>query len=460
MRTTRWKLPSLSRQWLAVPPLLLAVIVAAVLIARRQTAGPEAVQEVVRPMRVIHVKTLDVIPRALGFGTAKPGEVWQAVAEVRGRVVEVHPQLKAGAMIKQNEVLLRIDPNEYELMVAQTDAEIARVEAQLAELTVAEANDRASLEIEKAALAIAQTESQRIESAAQQNAASLTERDKQRRALLTQQQVVQRLQNALDLLPHQRRSLEAELAVKQADLRRQQLDIARTEIRAPFDCRLGDVELRLEQFLAAGQVLFEAHGTSMAEVEAQVPLDQLRTLISQDHGIQTPVMMNPETVNRLFDFDVVVRYRSGDFQVEWEGYVVRLREQLDPRTRTIGLVVAVDKPYEQAIPGQRPPLIQGMFCEVELRGRPRIQRIVIPRAAWHDGHVFVVDSEQRLRRRAAAIAFAQSDFLCIESGLDPSDILVVSDPSPAIEGARIRPLVDPEVSQRLAAQASGEAPLR
>src|SRR6056297_3797100 len=54
-----------------------------------------------------------------------------------------------------------------------------------------------------------------------------------------------------------------------------------------------------------------------------------------------------------------MREGSGEFRVGWEGRVTRMREQLDPRTRTIPLEVAVDTPCEKALPGKRPPLIPG-----------------------------------------------------------------------------------------------------
>jgi multidrug efflux pump subunit AcrA (membrane-fusion protein) len=452
----KWKLRLPSRRWLLIPPLLLGVAAAVLLIARRQPPRREAVSEAVHPLRVIEVTELDVIPRALGYGTAEPAQVWQAVSEVHGRVVEIHPQLQAGSMIKQGELLLRIDPSEYELAVAEIEADIGRVEAELEKLAIAEENDRASLKIEDASLAVAEAELQRLESLFRRNAASNADVDKQKRGVLAQRQGRQSVQNALRLVPQRRKSLESERAVKQAALRRAQLDVTRSVIRAPFDCRLGDVEIQLEQVLAAGKTLFEAHGTAVAEIEAQIPLDQLRKLIDPEHGVRTPVMMSPQTVQRLFNFQVLVRYQSGDFRVSWEGRVVRLREQLDPRTRTIGLIVAVDKPYEQAIPGQRPPLVQGMFCEVELRGKPQRQQLLIPRSALHDDHVYVVDHEHRLRRRPVTIAFTQSDFFCVQDGLEAGETLVVSDPTPVIEGSLTAPVDDAATAQRLAAQARGE----
>ena len=451
----KWRVRVPGRRWLVVPPILVGLAVVVLLVLRRESPPRRPVAEMVRTVRVIEVQPLDVIPRALGYGTVQPAEVWQAVAEVRGRVVEVHPDLQAGALIPAGELLLRLDPAEYELQLAQFQADLARVEAQMEELEVQESNDRASLEIEEASLLLAEAERERLESLVDRQAISAAEVDLQRRTVLTQRQQVQRLQNSLQLIPQKQQSLVAEQAVKQAGRAQAELDLVKTEITAPFDCRLGDVDLRPGQFLSAGQLLFTAHGTSAMEVEAQLPLDQLRTLIATVEGQAPPMLWDPETVPAFFDFQAVVRYHSGDFRVEWDARVVRLRERLDPRTRTAGLVVAVDRPYELVIPGQRPPLKQGMYCQVELRGATRADRIVIPRAALHDGHVYLVGEDRRMVRRAVQVEFVQADFVCLAGGLRAGDVVVVSDPQPAIEGLRLEPVPDDDLPQRLAAQASG-----
>jgi membrane fusion protein, multidrug efflux system len=452
----RWKLPTLDRRWLFLPPLLVGLGIAAFFVALREPPRRQPEQEIARAVRVIRIRPVDVIPRALGYGAAEPGQIWKAVAEVRGRVVEVHPQLRPGAMVEADTVLLRIDAAEYELALAQFEADMARIEAQREELAVRETNDRESLEIEQASLELAEAELQRLDSLAGRSAISATELDQQRRAVLTQRQNVQRLQNSLRLVPQQRNSLAAELAFKQAGRAQAELELAKTVIRAPLACRLSQVEIQPGQFLAAGQTLFDAHGTASAEIDAQIPLDQLRTLIDPRHGGRVPVTLDSQNVQELFDFQVIVRYRSGDFQAQWDGRIVRMREQVDPRTRTVGLVVAVDEPYQQAIPGRRPPLMQGMFCEVELRGAPRLGCFVIPRSAVHHGHVLVVDSDQRLRRQPVEIALTQAGFACVAEGLREDQLLVVSDPAPAIEGLLTEPVPDEELWQRIEAQARGE----
>ena len=98
-------------------------------------------------------------------------------------------------------------------------------------------------------------------------------------------------------------------------------------------------------------------------------------------------------------FEVVVRMRSGDLEIEWPARVIGMREELSEATHAFFLRVAVDEPWDRAIPGERPPLLRGSFCSVELRGAKRPGQMVIPRAAIRDGHVFLIDRDRQRRHR-------------------------------------------------------------
>lgn len=84
----------------------------------------------------------------------RPVRVWEAVAKVNGRILEIHPRLLKVSLIGKDELLLRIEPTEYELAVSQVQADILSTRAQLSETGVKEANTRASLAIEEESLAL------------------------------------------------------------------------------------------------------------------------------------------------------------------------------------------------------------------------------------------------------------------------------------------------------------------
>jgi RND family efflux transporter MFP subunit len=397
--------------------------------------------------RVITVQPMDVIPRALGYGEAVPGDTWEAVAQVRGRVVEVHPRLEVGEVIPPDTVILRIDTTDYELSVAQ-------IEAQLSELAVSESNAQASLAIERRSLELAESNLEDKRRLVEQGTISQTEFDETERSTLAQRLQVQHLESTLALIAPQRERLGAQLTQAQTDL-------ARTAISTPFSCRITETAVEVEQFVSVGQVLARTDSIATSEVPAQFFAAHLRPLVQASHLEHIPL-----TPERFADLDqirisAVVRLRVGEFSFEWEARVARVSPQMDPQTRTIGIIVAVDDTYTSAVPGEQPPLLRGMYCEVELRGPPIHDALVIPREALHEGNtVHVVNGESRLEIRPVQVAFHQSDFSVIEEGLSPGDVIVVSDLIPAIERMLIDPTEDAARAESLAAEAGGQGGVR
>jgi RND family efflux transporter MFP subunit len=448
-------------KFLAVIPIAFALLIVVNWVANKEEPQQKAMPESVRPMRVINVPKTDLIPRAVGFGVAEPGRIWRAMAEVKGRVVAVHPELKSGALISAGKLLIKIDPTEYELAVARLKASINQIKAQLVELDVEEQNTRASLTIEQRSLALAEQSLKRKQAAREKRAISGDEVDREERTVLTQRQNTQNLKNTLALIPSQRQLLNANLAASKAELEQARLDLEKVSIKAPFDCRLAEVNIQEGQYLSSGESLFEALGIEVTEVVAQFRGEQLHKLFTPTQLREFNLNLDMEQMRGHFNFKVTVRYQSGDSSAEWDAYFTRIREAVDSRTRAVSVVVAVDRPYEKIIPGIRPPLSRGMFCEVELQAPGRPDSVIIPRSALHDGNtVFLVDDQNRLRRQKVEVAFAQSNFYCLAGGLEGGETLIVSDPSPAITGMLIQQVHDDMLQQRLQAEAQAREGLR
>ncbi|MEK6233422.1 MAG: efflux RND transporter periplasmic adaptor subunit, partial [Planctomycetales bacterium] len=373
-----------------------------------------------------------------------------------GRVVSTHDSLHAGTLIDKGTQLLEIDRVEYELAQAQLKADIEQVNSQIAELEVQEANSKASLKIGEASLALADRDYQRAKKLADKGTITQAEVDGKEAELLDARQGVQSLKNSLNVLPAKKAALDAVVKVKEASLRQAELNIEKTIINAPMDCRLGQVDIEPGQFLGAGQVLFEAHSIDYAEVEVRLSIDQAQSLIRPTDRQPVSVGVDFTELEKIFGVTAVVRLKTGTGDVEWQGKLHSIREQMDPRTRTVGFVVAVDKPYANLAPGVRPPLAKGMFCEVEFRAKPRPDQIVIPRSSLHGDAVYLVDQENRLRRRKVRVAFLQGNFCCLEDGLQEGERIVVSDPTPAVEGMLVEPVLDEALRASIISQAGGE----
>lgn len=293
------------RMFLFVAPLLLGVAVLAA--AAQLRSGPEkrVVQEVAQPLRVITARELPVVPRAIGLGESQPKRTWQAVCEVKGRIVEVHPQLRAGGAIAEGDLLLRIDTADVKLAVSRLKAEIARANASLGELNANAANYRDALKLEEESLQVANTELDRIQKLASRNASSPAELDSKQRSLITQKQLVQSIKSKLNLLPTQIESSQAALKVAEANLAERQRDLERCEIRAPFDCRLRAVSLEVGQFVGVGEKLLTAQSSDGFRIEAEFASRALRQLFAAEAAASaTPA-------EDRFQVDVTVRYTLG-----------------------------------------------------------------------------------------------------------------------------------------------------
>lgn len=414
-------------------------------------------------MRVIAAPELAIVPRVLGYGSVKPEKVWNAAAQVSGEIVYVHHNFKKGAILPAGTELIRISPADYELAIAQAEANIRSSEAKLTELDVSQENTRLALAIEQRGLELREKELARKQELLASGTVAQSAVDQESRDTLAQRKKVQDLENSMRLIPTQKTVETEQKAVFQAQLEAAKLDLKRTSVKMPFAARIAEASGEIGQFVQVGQSLAVADGVKTSEVDAQVPISLFRQLASAVSQDRMPVGITPETIKRVvkaLGISVVVRLGAGDQVVEWDARFSRVSDTIDPNTRTIGIIVSVDGAYAQAIAGVRPPLSKGMFVEVELSTRPTGPRVVVPRSALHGKRLYVVTAENRLEIRVVKPGLAQGGFVEIVEGLASGEKIVVSDLSPAIDGMLLRTTADEQALAALTRDAAGEVPLK
>ena len=453
------------KRLLFVPPVLVGVLLIAWQVTSRSAPEQAAPREVARAVRAIAVEAGDYVPRALGYGFVEPGSVWEAMAQVEGKIVYRHPELERGRVLAAGTTILRIDPVVYELAVARAQARLANLAAQLNELEIRESNARAVLEIEERALSLAEADLTRKKALLERGNASQATVDQAETALLAQRERVQDVRNQLLLIPAERRLLETEQALRQVELEQAELDLSYTEIRMPFDGRIAEVTTETAQFAAVNQKLAVADSIDVAEVSAQLAMADIRPLVPEGRELTSLSIESLAAQPQSIGFSAKVRLRRRNFSATWDARFDRISDTVDPQTRTLGLIVAVDDPYRKTIPGVRPPLIKNLYVEVEMRGPMRTGQIVVPRVSVHtadDGGtvVYLIDSEDRLEMRSVTAGPAQGDFVVVQGGLEPGERLIVSDLVPAIEGMLLAPRDDPALAARLMGAAAGQAEVR
>jgi membrane fusion protein, multidrug efflux system len=450
----------LIRKLLFIPPILIGIAVLYFVTSGDRTPERKAPQERARVVRVIAAEAVTLVPRVTGFGSVYPGTVWSAIAQVAGEVVQVHPGLKKGAILAGGTEIVRISSADYVLAVRQAEANIRSAEAKLAEFEVTETNTADLLKIEKRGLELQEAELARKKALRKRGTIAQSLLEEEQQQTLSQRKKVQDLKNTLRLLPTQRAVQREQIAVYQAQLESTKLDLTRTRIELPFDARVAEVNVETAQFAQAGSTLAVADSLDTAEVEAQIPISQFRAILHAGASDDLPAGLTVSTLSdviRKIGFEATVRLGAGSNGVEWPARFARIGDMVDPKTRTVSAIVAVDGAYAKASPGRRPPLTKGMFVEVEIRTRAREGAIVVPRSALHGGRLYLVNADNRLEVRPVTVGLVQGGFAVIEKGIEPGERIVISDLIPAVVGALLRPQPDAAAREKLKAEAAGGA---
>jgi RND family efflux transporter MFP subunit len=339
-------------------------------------------------VRVMTVETGDQLVVIRGEGTVRPMREIQLVPEVNGKIIYISPALVDGGEFKKGDVLLRIDPVDYQLAVTLAKARVKDSESKLrvAEEEAAAAKEEWRL-LEKWGSDV----------------------DKEPPALVAKEP--------------QLAAARARLEADRADLRKARLNLERTEIKAPFNGRVGAENVDIGQYAGIAQNLATLFSTDAAQIV--VPFEDESLYWFHVPGFTPGSQPGSE---------VRVRTRFAGRQSEWKGRVMRAEGKLDERSRMVDVVIRVENPY-----ASRPPLVAGLFVAVEIQGRTLENAAVIPREALReDNTVWVVDESGKLTFRPVEIARLTTTSAILKGGLASGEMLVLTSLKAVTDGMQVR----------------------
>ncbi|MFH2132354.1 MAG: biotin/lipoyl-binding protein [bacterium] len=410
--------------------------------------------------RVMTITPMDLLPRAFGNGTAEPVRVWKAIAQVSGKIVFTHPQLQKGKVVKKDTVLLRIDPSEYKIAISQLKTRIQSFKIQLEEQQVQEKNNQQLLKIQEKTLAIKQKELARQKNLYERQILSVNDYETQLQGLIAQQAQVQSIQNSLNLAPYQRNQLIAQMEQAEGDLANAELQLSYTEMKAPFDIQIAAVNNKSSEFVQKGQTIFEGNDISAVEIEAQFVPGSARPVFISLQDRFKGLDVNTPSLGAHLGTTALVRIPGDNFgDLVWPAQLNRFSDTIDTETRTMGLIFIVKNELGNNNKPRQRPLFNGLYCEVELRGKMIRNALVIPRSAVHPNNtVYLLTTDNKLEIRTIQPAFTLENVVMVEQGIKAGETLILSDVIPAVSGMVIDPVEDTETLGKLRLEAKGAQP--
>lgn len=377
--------------WNLILPLVVVGIGIGIAAAMKAAEEPTSTSERPDPLRVVDTATVDgrtIATEVIVFGTVKPRTETTLVAEVTGRVLTTHDSFHEGGFFGDEAILLTIDRSIYQAELAAAQADQARAEANEAR--------------ESAEAAIARREWKQFGSG---EASPLVRREPQ----LAQ--------------------ASAEVAAAKARVERATIDLARTEVKAPYAGRIRARLVEEGQYVTAGTPVAVIYATDYAEVRLPISLEELAYL-------ELPLREewhDPKTAP-----EVTLEVEIGRRVESWPARLHRTEGELDPKTRVLYAVARIRNPYHSPESG-RIPLLVGQFVRARLTGKEYTHAAELPRSALgNDDTVWVLDENETLRRRTVVVhRLGRQEVLIDASGLD-GERVVTSRLDFAVEGMAVR----------------------
>lgn len=384
---------------LAVPALIIAGTFVGLSTTSAMAPKPEEKEDLVEALPVVATRAeatnVQLSVRSQGVVQARSQVVLSP--EVTGRVSYVSPNFLAGGHFNRGDVLLRLDPTEFELRVVQAQANVAQAETTLAR----EQSEARNARVEADELGITDVSD----------------------LALRQPQVAE---------------AQARLASAKAALSEAELQLSRTVIRAPFDGRIISRAVDRGAFVTTGSQLASIFSTDVVEIPISLTdndLDVLDLAIGFEATANNP---GPEV--RL---SAMV---AGEIR-EWTGEIKRTASVFDADTRVLFAYVEVQDPFGAGA-DDGVPLATGLFVSAEIEG-PSVERAVtIPRTALRGtDRVYVVENNETLHIREVEVRSSDRAKVVLASGLSAGEVVITSPVRSPAEGMTVRPVDNPSEAE-------------
>lgn len=328
-------------------------------------------------------------PRLVVLGTVEPAQDIVLSPRVSGQVAELSPRFVPGGMVQKGDLLLRIDPADFENALSISESELEQAQA--------------SLEIEQGRQSLAKKELNLLEG------------------------TIDETNRALVLREPQFASIRAEVSAAEAAVEKAKLDLERTRVFAPFDAQILSRSVNVGSQVGPGDELARLVGVEEYWIRASVPVRSLRWVQfpgSEDQG--SPVTL-----------------RNADAwgpSAERRGRVSRMVGTLDEQTRLARVLITVPDPLGRKT--SAPPLILGTLMETEIEGRPIEDVVRLNRQYVREGDTVWVMKDGKLEIRETEVVFRDAEHAYIREGLESGDEVVTTTLATVAEGVGLRKMDD------------------
>ncbi|MEM8756365.1 MAG: HlyD family efflux transporter periplasmic adaptor subunit [Planctomycetota bacterium] len=341
------------------------------------------------PVRAIEATALPLRRTYSGFGTARAMDAAVVSAQIAARVLERPETVEPGVAVERGSLLIRLDAADVANRVEASRQRILAVDAQLSALDTEQQRLGTQLDLAQQEADVAQRDLERIQQAADAGSGTAADIDQRLAALRRAERTLDAIRQSVELLPARRLQLEADRSNLQAQLRLDEENLSRTEIRAPISGVLQRVMMEPGEYVRVGDEIARIVSPRRIEVPLRLPLSAL-PWIAGKLGIEAEIVAEDGTGRA------------------WTGTLTRIAPEANEASRTITVFIEVVQPADTP-PGEL--LSPGQFVRGRLSVDDGLRRVAVPRRAVIGDRVLVAEPDGSGGWRVAARAVSVGHYL-------------------------------------------------
>lgn len=211
-------------------------------------------------------------------------------------------------------------------------------------------------------------------------------------------------------------SAEARFLSAQAALEKAQLNLARTDILAPYDGHTLRRSVSRGQVVGANKVLGEIYAIEALEIRLPIKNEDLNFMILPD------ISIDQSSGKKLPDVEI---HSNLGKKEKWIAELIRTEGEIDQASQQLHVIVQIKAPFGSAKQGKSALKI-GQYVTANFKGVTLENVAIVPnRAIYQDSYVYVVE-KGLLVKKLIDIAWRDNQVAIITEGLQTADNLVIT----------------------------------
>jgi len=389
------EMPSRKKLWIwrvitfVLPLLVIIGAIAGFAVMSALKPKPDEKEDIVKALPVLTALAVqdDVTLTVNVQGEVQPRTQINMVPQVSGLITYMSQKFIEGGRFNKGDLLVKIDPAEFELRVIQAKANVAQAETAITRET---------------------------------SEASIAKHDWEELGLSGRP-------TPLTLREPQMAEAEAQLASAQARLAEAELQLARTSLYAPFTGRVTLRHVDQGEFVTAGTQLGEIYAVDVMDVRLPMTNEELHRA-----GLTLGFEVSAKTPGILVSLSANV----AGAQSQWQGRIVRTDSRFDSTTRVLFAYAEVRDPFGAGA-SDGVPLAPGIFVNAAVEGQKLDDIIVIPRSALRGNDKVYLAKDEILSIETVTVISSDRDRVILDGGIDVGDKVITSPIRGVADGMKI-----------------------